>query len=69
MPCEEISSRDKATDQLAGVVVGEVAELGGLCTILLDNLQDVALGIVASVIPVEEVAVFDVENAVDRCSR
>jgi len=40
-----------------------------LCTILLGDLQDVALGIVASVIPVEEVAVFDVENAVDRCSR
>ncbi len=69
MPGQEISARDKATDQLAGVVVGEVAVLGGLGTILLGDLQDVALGIVASVIPVEEVAVFDVENAVDRCSR
>lgn len=67
MPGQEISARDKATDQLAGVVVGEVAVLGGLGTILLGDLQDVALGIVASVIP--EVAVFDVENAVDRCSR
>jgi len=67
VPGQEISARDKATDQLAGVVVGEVAVLGGLGTILLGDLQDVALGIVASVIP--EVAVFDVENAVDRCSR